>query len=184
MCTHASLVAIHRYTHVTGLLKVDYEMFLPRQDGISVYLPFPALGKCWQYSTLMLCKTKHGVCQAKWIQRCLSLINHLHVYDYKNTWEWSYQIQSARRHFSSISPKRFRDGRHSTSSVVHELDSTVKACWKTLTAHGKLPCVWMCLQLLPSVLGMSHSASLKLFILLVNCSASLWTIWPIYKPFA
>ena len=31
------------------------------------------------------------------------------------------------------------DGKRSTSSVVHKLDSTVNACWKTLTALGNLP---------------------------------------------
>ena len=33
------------------------------------------------------------------------------------------------------------DGKRSTSGVVHELDSTVNACWKTKTlmALGKLP---------------------------------------------
>ena len=31
------------------------------------------------------------------------------------------------------------DSKHSTSGVVHELDSTVNACWKTLTVLVKLP---------------------------------------------
>jgi len=31
------------------------------------------------------------------------------------------------------------DGKRSTSGVVHELDSTVNACWKTLMELGKLP---------------------------------------------
>ena len=31
------------------------------------------------------------------------------------------------------------DGKRSTSGVVQELDLTVNACWKTLTALGKLP---------------------------------------------
>ena len=52
------------------------------------------------------------------------------------------------------------DGKRSTSGVVRELDLTINACWKTLTALGKLPNVQKWLQLLPFVLGISHSASL------------------------
>jgi len=53
------------------------------------------------------------------------------------------------------------DGKCSTSGVFHKLDSTVNTCWKTLTVLGKLPHVWKWLQLLPFVLGISRSASLK-----------------------
>jgi len=63
-----------------------------------------------------------------------SLINRLHMYDHKNLREWSYQMQSAWSHFSSIFPKHSpKMAKHSTSSVVHQLNSTVNACWKTLT---------------------------------------------------
>ena len=52
------------------------------------------------------------------------------------------------------------DGKCSTYGVVQEfIDSTVNACWKTLTALGKLPHVRKWLQLLPFVVGISRSAS-------------------------
>jgi len=43
-----------------------------------------------------------------------------------------------------------KDGKYSTSGVIHELDSTVNACWKTLAVLGKLPHIqkwlheWVC----------------------------------------
>jgi len=49
-----------------------------------------------------------------------SLINHLRVYYYKNVREWSYQVQSAWSHFSSIWLKSFlKTAKCSTSGVVH-----------------------------------------------------------------
>jgi len=66
-------------------------------------------------------------------------------------------MEPFQQYLAETSPE---DGKRSTSGVVHELDLTVNACWKTLTALGKLPHVRKCLQLLPFVLGISRSASL------------------------
>jgi len=67
-----------------------------------------------------------------------------------------------------------KDGRHSTSGIIHELDSTVNACWEALMALGKLPHIrkWL------------HET--KLLVSIKSRSACLYSFYHSswYKPFS
>jgi len=102
-----------------------------------------------------------------------SLINCLHMYNYKNVSEWSNQIQSDGV-ISAVSCRKFpEDGKRSLSGVVHELDSTQlptlveRPSWRSISCHtyerGYIQ--WLALKAVQPA-----------------CTAS--TIHPGYKPFS